>query len=97
MMRSCISRTGEVVPVPEIDLCGADHVPDGDASVLAAGDHHSVAEPKLKAEHQRSGCGGHRHNKGGLGGFQLGIMGWEGGALGLGLGQHSLGWLFNVK
>ena len=36
--------------VPEVDLRGADHVPDGDAAVLAACHHHAVAEPELKAE-----------------------------------------------
>ena len=51
--------------VPEVDLRGADHVPDGDAAVLAAGHHHAVAEPELKAEHQRSGCGEAGREEGG--------------------------------
>ena len=32
----------------EVDLGGTDHVPDGDAAVLAAGHHHAVVEPEIK-------------------------------------------------
>ena len=35
----------------EVDLRGADHVPDGDAAVLAAGHHHPVLEVEAEVEH----------------------------------------------
>ena len=34
----------------EIDLCGRDHVPDGDRSVLGTGDHDSVVESQVLPE-----------------------------------------------
>ena len=34
----------------EVDLRGADHVPDGDAAVLAAGHHHPVLEVEAEVE-----------------------------------------------
>ena len=34
----------------EVDLRGADHVPDGDAAVLAAGHHHPVLEVEAEME-----------------------------------------------
>ena len=36
---------------PQVDLGGADHVPDGDAAVLAAGHHHPVLEVEAEVEH----------------------------------------------
>ena len=35
---------------PQIDLCRTDHVPDGDAPVLAAGHHHPVLEVEAEME-----------------------------------------------
>ncbi len=32
----------------EVDLCGADHVPDGDGPVLGAGDHGAAGEAQVQ-------------------------------------------------
>ena len=36
---------------PKVDLGWTDHVPHGDAPVLAAGDHHPVLEVETEMEH----------------------------------------------